>query len=195
MKEQKQMPRNHFLLGHKAPHSFYFPEPKYENTFDDVENPTRPPHFPSMINQPGSSSAQYLAWNLWSTGLAKNFPDRSAEAMLDFERMVRQVGGRFYRWMIPWGESMTICKAWGSWTIPFIFTSDNGLLEGSMAWWTSEPGMSHPAYSTGRPLPQPDDEGRVIDAQTLTLDFASSILEICNAEPLPSTQGKSWKKL
>ena len=39
------------------------------------------------------------------------------------------------------------------------------------------------------------DEGRVIDAQTLTLDFASTILEICNAEPLPTTQGKSWKKL
>ena len=37
--------------------------------------------------------------------------------------------------------------------------------------------------------------GRVIDAQTLTLDFASSILEICNAKPLPTTQGKSWKKL
>ena len=39
------------------------------------------------------------------------------------------------------------------------------------------------------------DAGRVIDAQTLTLDFASSILEICNGSPLPSTQGKSWKKL
>ena len=34
-----------------------------------------------------------------------------------------------------------------------------------------------------------------IDAQTLTLDFAASILEICEAPPLPKTQGKSWKKL
>jgi N-acetylglucosamine-6-sulfatase len=34
-----------------------------------------------------------------------------------------------------------------------------------------------------------------IDAQTLTLDFAASILDICGAEALPETQGKSWKKL
>ena len=34
-----------------------------------------------------------------------------------------------------------------------------------------------------------------IEAQTLTLDFASSILEICGAPPLKKTQGKSWKKL
>ena len=27
------------MLGHKAPHSFYFPEPKYEHAFDDVEVP------------------------------------------------------------------------------------------------------------------------------------------------------------
>src|SRR5215471_16147002 len=25
------------MLGHKAPHSFYFPEPKYEHAFDDVK--------------------------------------------------------------------------------------------------------------------------------------------------------------
>ena len=25
------------MLGHKAPHSFYFPEPKYEHAFDDVQ--------------------------------------------------------------------------------------------------------------------------------------------------------------
>ena len=35
----------------------------------------------------------------------------------------------------------------------------------------------------------------MVDAQTLTLDFASTILEICQAPALPKTQGKSWKKL
>ena len=27
------------MLGHKAPHSFYFPEPKYEHAFDNVRVP------------------------------------------------------------------------------------------------------------------------------------------------------------
>jgi hypothetical protein len=27
------------MIGHKAPHSFYTPEPKYEHTFDDVRVP------------------------------------------------------------------------------------------------------------------------------------------------------------
>jgi len=39
------------------------------------------------------------------------------------------------------------------------------------------------------------EAGKVVDAQTLTLDFASTILEICEAPALPKTQGKSWKKL
>ena len=38
-------------------------------------------------------------------------------------------------------------------------------------------------------------EGKGIDAQTLTLDFAVSFLEICEARPLPKTQGNSRKKL
>ena len=29
----------------------------------------------------------------------------------------------------------------------------------------------------------------------MTIDFAASILDICGADPLPFTQGKSWKKL
>ena len=34
-----------------------------------------------------------------------------------------------------------------------------------------------------------------IEAQTLSLDFAASILEVCEAPPLPKTQGRSWKSL
>ena len=36
---------------------------------------------------------------------------------------------------------------------------------------------------------------KTIESQTLTLDFAASILEISSAPPLPKTQGRSWKKL
>ena len=36
---------------------------------------------------------------------------------------------------------------------------------------------------------------KVIKEQTLTLDFASTILDICGAEALPKTHGRSWKDL
>lgn len=36
---------------------------------------------------------------------------------------------------------------------------------------------------------------KVIDAQVMTIDLAPSILDICDVEPLPNAQGRSWKKL
>jgi len=38
MKEQKDAPFL-LMLGHKAPHSFYFPEEKYAHVFDEVRIP------------------------------------------------------------------------------------------------------------------------------------------------------------
>ena len=187
------------MLGHKAPHSFYFPEKKYEHSFDHARFPYPESAF-ELDDNPAWTTQRLTTWHgiygpifEWR----KDFPDTSAAAMLDFERMVRAyLGtiqsvddsvGRLYRHLRRTGELDNTL---------FIFTSDNGLLEG-------EHGMvdkrtAHEA-SLHIPLvvryPALIKKSTVIEAQTLTLDFAASILEICDAPPLPKTQGKSWKKL
>ena len=68
MKQQESDSEKPFLLmlGHKAPHSFYFPEPKYENTFDDVRVPYPETAF-SLEDKPGwIKQPQYLAWHIRS---------------------------------------------------------------------------------------------------------------------------------
>jgi N-acetylglucosamine-6-sulfatase len=78
----------------------------------------------------------------------------------------------------------------------FIFTSDNGLLEGEHGMVDKrtghEPSLRIPLVVR---YPGLTTTAKTVEAQTLTLDFASSILEICGAPPLPKTQGRSWKNL
>jgi N-acetylglucosamine-6-sulfatase len=41
----------------------------------------------------------------------------------------------------------------------------------------------------------PANRPRIIDGQVLTIDFAPSILDICNVKPLEKVHGRSWKNL
>lgn len=187
------------FLGHKAPHSFYYPEPKYETAFDHVRFPYPESAF-ELEDNPEWITKRLNTWHGIYGPIfdwRKEFPDQSAKGMLDFENMVRAyLGtlisvddsvGRIYEYLEETGELDNTL---------FIFTSDNGILEG-------EHGMvdKRTAHEGSLRIPlvvrYPDliEEGTVIDAQTLTLDFASSILEICGAPALPKTQGASWKKL
>ena len=201
MKEQETDSDQPFLLmlGHKAPHSFYFPEPKYENAFDDVRVPYPTTAF-SLDDKPTWIKQRLNTWHGIYGPLfdwRKKFPDRSAEAMLDFERMVRAYWGTILSVDDSVGRIYDYLQSVGKLDDTlFIFTSDNGLLEGEHGMVDKrtghEPSLRIPLVVR---YPGLIGAGRVIDAQTLTLDFASSILEICNAPSLPSTQGKSWKKL
>ncbi|MDG2399598.1 MAG: sulfatase-like hydrolase/transferase, partial [Akkermansiaceae bacterium] len=127
----------------------------------------------------------------------KDFPDTSASGMLNFEKMVRAYWGtllsvddsvgRLYAYLEKTGQLDNTL---------FIFTSDNGLLEGEHGMVDKrtghEPSLRIPLVVR---YPGLTTKAKTIEYQTLTLDFASSILEICGAPPLPKTQGRSWKNL
>ncbi|MEM7697333.1 MAG: sulfatase [Verrucomicrobiota bacterium] len=189
------------MLGHKAPHSFYFPEEKYENAFEGVRFPYPESAF-ELEDNPEWIQKRLDTWHGIYGPLfdwRKDFPDRSAAAMLDFENMVKAyLGtilsvddsvGRLYAWLEEAGELDNTL---------FIFTSDNGLLEGEHGMVdkrTAHEGSIRIPLVVRYPELADPASPKVIDAQTLTLDFAASILEICGAPPLPKTQGQSWKKL
>lgn len=187
------------MLGHKAPHSFYFPEKKYEKSFDHVRVPYPETAF-RLDDKPKWISQRLSTWHGIYGPLfdwRKEFPDTSAAGMLDFEKMVRAYWGTLLSVDDSVGRLYAYLKKIGQLdNTLFIFTSDNGLLEGEHGMVDKrtghEPSLRIPLVVR---YPALTSSARTIEAQTLTLDFASSILEICGAPPLPKTQGRSWKKL
>ena len=189
------------MVGHKAPHSFYFPEEKYQHAFDHVRIPYPETAF-QLADKPIWIKQRLTTWHGIYGPLfdwRKEFPDTSASAMLDFERMIRAYWstilsvddsvGMIYQYLAKKGELDNTL---------FIFTSDNGLLSGEHGMvdkrTAHEPSIRVPFVLRYPPLVSPE-QPKTIEAQTLTLDFAPSILDICGAEPLPKTHGKSWKQL
>lgn len=202
MKEQEGSEKPFLLfLGHKAPHSFYFPEPKYENVFENVRVPYPKTAF-QLDDKPKWITQRLNTWHGIYGPLfdwRKEFPDDSAAAMVHFENMVRAYWGtllsvddsvgRIYDYLDRIGELDNTL---------FIFTSDNGILEGEHGMVDKrtghDPSLRIPLVVRYPKLVSPKFP-KVVEEQTLTLDFAASILEICDADPLPKTQGRSWKKL
>ena len=93
--EARQTSHGRLILGHKAPHSFYFPEQKYEHAFDDVnvQYPAtafmlddKPPWFKDRLDTWHGIYGPLFEWR-------KKFPDRSPEAVKDFAAMTRAYWG------------------------------------------------------------------------------------------------------
>ena len=79
------------MLGHKAPHSFYFPEPKYEGAFDDVRVPYPETAF-QLDDKPVWISQRLSTWHgIYGPiyGFREKFPDRRAESVKHFAAFVR----------------------------------------------------------------------------------------------------------
>lgn len=189
------------ILGHKAAHSFYYPEPKFAHAFDHVNVP-----YPASAFQIADNDAWYAqrldTWHGIYGPLfdyRKNWPDRSPEGVRDFAAMTRaywatilsvdESVGRLYDFLRQSGQlDRTL----------IIFTSDNGLLNGEHGMidkrTAHEPSIRVPLV-VRYPGLTPPDRPRVVQRMTLTVDFAPTILDICGVPPLPRTHGRSWKRL
>ncbi len=185
-------------LGHKAPHSFYFPEEKYSHTFDDVEIPYPPSAF-QLESKPRWISERRYTWHGIYGPLfewRKKFPDDRPEAVTDFTNMVRAY----------WGTVLSVDDSIGRLTqylretkqydnTLIIFMGDNGLLEGEHGMVDKrtmhEPSIRIPLIARGPGI----TNQKVLKQQVLTIDMAPSILDLCGAKPIPGVQGKSWKPL
>lgn len=187
------------FIGHKAPHSFYTPEPKYEHAFDDVRVPYPATAF-QLDDKPAWMRQRLHTWHGIYGPLfewRKKFPDDRPEAVKDFENMVHGYWGT----VLSVDDSVGRIRQWLEETKQLdntiiVFMGDNGLLEG-------EHGMvdkrtAHEA-SLRIPLvvryPALTQAAKVIPQQILTVDMASSVLELCGAPALPKTHGQSWVKL
>ncbi len=184
------------MLGHKAPHSFYFPEPKYENAFDHVE--INYPHSSFKIDgKPEWIGKRLTTWHGIYGPLfdwRKEFPDTSAAGVMDFERMVRAYWGTILSVDDSMGRLVEMLRSRGELdNTVIVFMGDNGLLEG-------EHGMvdkrtmheasiripviiRYPALASG--------ETKRVKQQVLTVDIAPTLCELAGAEPLAKIHGAS----
>ncbi|QDU75719.1 Arylsulfatase [Bremerella volcania] len=186
------------MIGQKAPHSFYFPEPKYEHAFDDVEVKYPATAF-DLDDNPKWMKKRLYTWHGIYGPLfdwRKDFPDDSPEGVKAFENMVHAYWGtvlsiddsmgRLYDWLDKSGQLDNTV---------IVFMGDNGLLEG-------EHGMvdKRTAHEMSIRVPlivrYPKlGQGKALDQQVLTVDMAPTLIELAGAKPIEDIHGQSWAKL
>ncbi len=187
------------MLGHKAPHSFYIPEPRYERLFANakIEYPDTAFQLegkPEWINQ------RLDTWHGIYGPLfdwRKKFPDRSPEAVKDFANMTRAYWATIQSVDDSVGRLVEALRALGQLddTI-IIFMGDNGLLNGENG-MVDKRTMHEPSIRI--PLvvryPRAVSRRRTIEEQVLTHDIAPSVLEMCGAPALKNIHGESFASL
>ena len=195
------------MLGHKAPHSFYVPEPKYAHAFDDV-NFRYPESALQLDDKPAWFKTRLNTWHGIYGPLfdfRRKFPDRSPEAVKDFAAMTRAYLATLISVDDSVGQLYAALEASGQLgSTILVFTGDNGLLNGEHGMVDKRtmhepsirvplvvryPLLLAPAKPGARPIPQ------VVDRMVLHVDLAPSLLELCGAEPLPKVHGQSWARL
>src|SRR6266853_329165 len=175
-------------IGHKAPHSFYFPEKKYEDSFDSVRVPYPQTAF-ELDDKPAWIKERLYTWHGIYGPLfewRKKFPDDRPEAVKDFENMVHAYWGTILSVDDSVARLVDYLKSTGELDRTIILLmGDNGLLEGEHGMVDKrtmhEPSIRIPLIVRFPPLTR---EPRVIGQQVLTLDIAPSILELCGAAPI-----------
>ncbi len=187
------------ILGHKAPHSFYTPEPKYAHTFDDVRV-SYPQSAFELQDKPAWIRERLYTWHGIYGPLfewRKKFPDDRPEAVKDFENMVHAYWGT----ILSVDDSIGRLRAWLEETRQLdntiiVFVGDNGLLEGEHG-MVDKRTMHEPSIRIPMAVRYPGlTQGRkVIDQQVLTVDMAPSLLELAGAPALGAIDGRSWVQL
>jgi N-acetylglucosamine-6-sulfatase len=185
-------------VGQKAPHSFYFPEPKYAHAFDDVRVPYPASAF-QLDAKPDWIRQRLPTWHGIYGPLfdwRKSFPDTSPEAVKDFENMVHAYWGTVLSVDDSVGRLVEFLKSTRQWENTLVvFMGDNGLLEGEHGMVDKrtmhEPSIRIPLIARGPGLPH----GVVVEQQVLTVDVAPSLLDACGAPAIAGIDGRSWMKL
>lgn len=189
------------IVGHKAPHSFYFPEPKYEKAFDDVR--VSYPETAFMLeDKPSWIKDRLPTWHGIYGPLfdwRKKFPDDSPEAVVDFQAMTRAYWGTLLSVDDSMGRLYELLKKRGELdNTVIVFMGDNGILNGENGMvdkrTAHEASMRIPVVMRYPGLVKPE-EAKVVKEQVLTLDMAPSILELCGMPALEGISGRSWVKL
>lgn len=186
------------LLGHKAPHSFYVPEPRYERAFENVE--VRYPESAFRLeDNPAWYRERLDTWHGIYGPLfdfRKKWPDRSPEGGAAFAAMTRAYWATIRSVDDSVGRLLGLLEERGELDRTIVvFTSDNGLLNGEHGMVDKrtmhEPSLRVPLL-VRYPGLVPPSRPRTVEEMVLTVDLAPSLLELCGREAPRNLHGRSW---
>jgi arylsulfatase A-like enzyme len=187
------------ILGHKAPHTPFTPEPTYERLFADVAIPYPKSAF-HLEGKPAWVKQRLDTWHgIYGPiyGYRKKFPDTRPESVKDFARFARSYlatiksvddsVGRVYEALKETGQLDNTL---------LVFAGDNGMFLGEHG-MTDKRTMHEESIRVPLLVRYPAlvKGGTVIAEQVLNIDLAPSVLDVCGATPLRNIHGRSWKPL
>jgi N-acetylglucosamine-6-sulfatase len=176
------------IVGHKAAHTPFEPEPKYEHIFD-AETIRKP----STVTDFGEGKPAWIKERLktWHGVEGPLFGQKDYETFVrNYLATLPSVDdgiGVLYEALRQIGElDNTI----------FIFTSDNGFLLGEHG-MTDKRTMHEESIRVPLLVRHPKlvAKGTVVREMVLNIDLAPSVLEVCGAEPLEGIHGRSFLPL
>jgi len=197
----KDRPKNQpwlLMVGHKAPHSFYTPEPKNARLYDE-QTIHYPPTAFQLDDKPTWYRQRLDTWHGIYGPLfdfRKSFPDRRPEAEKDFANMVRSYSATIPSVDDSMGRLMSRIESRGeSNRTVVVFMGDNGLLNGEHG-MVDKRTMHEPSIRIPLIVRYPAlGAGKKPKEMALTIDIAPTIVELCQAKPLEGVQGKSLVKV
>ena len=187
------------IIGHKAAHTPFTPEPKYDALLDGM-----PVEYPksafALDGKPDWVKDRIDTWHgIYGPiyGFREKFPDNSPESVKDFARFSRSYSACIKSVDDSVGRVYTALKELGLLENTLIvFAGDNGMFLGEHGMTDKrtmhEESIRVPLLAR---LPGGMRAGTRVAKQVLNIDLAPSVLEICGAKPLANIHGKSWARL
>ena len=187
------------VVGHKAPHGPFVPEPRYAHTYDNIPYPYPASAF-NLEGKPEWIKQRLPTWHgIYGPlyGFREDFPDTSPEAVADFERFIRSYVatinsvddsvGRLYA-ALERSEELD--------NTIIVFASDNGFLFGEHG-MIDKRTMHEASIRVPMTVRYPPrvPAGTVVTQQVMNIDLAPSLMELTLDAAMPSAQGLSWVSL
>ncbi|HTN75781.1 MAG TPA: sulfatase [Pirellulaceae bacterium] len=179
------------VLGHKAPHGGpIVPEPKYEKAFDNepITKPANAASYQAASGKPAWLEESYPTWHgLGGPLYGQKEYGKFVRAYLGTVASIDHSIGRVCQTLRDSGQLDNTL---------IVFTSDNGFAIGEHGRVDKRTAYEE---SLRIPLlvryPKLAKAGTVVDEMVLSIDVAPSLIDICNAKPLPQADGHSWQPL
>ncbi|MBT3202100.1 MAG: sulfatase [Phycisphaerales bacterium] len=187
------------ILGHKAAHTPFTPEAKYEKTFDDIDVKYPDSAF-ALEGKPEWVNQRIDTWHgIYGPiyGFRKKFPDTTPESVKEFAHFVRSYTATIKSIDDSVARVYAALKVTGQLdNTVLIFAGDNGMFLGEHG-MTDKRTMHEESIRVPLLVRYPGaiKAGTRIPQMVLNIDLAPSVLELCGAAPLKKVHGMSWAKL
>ncbi|MDP6633485.1 MAG: sulfatase [Phycisphaerae bacterium] len=187
------------VLGHKAAHTPFTPEPKYAEIFDDIDVKYPMSAF-ALAGKPKWVSQRIDTWHgIYGPiyGFRKKFPDTRPESVKEFAHFVRSYTATIKSIDDSVARVYEALKEIGQLdNTVLIFAGDNGMFLGEHG-MTDKRTMHEESIRVPMLVRYPKmiRPGTKVPQMVLNIDLAPSVLEICRAAPLKNIHGRSWAPL